>query len=395
MTHGAAVRPRAPSLLIVATVENFLRDFLLPYARHYRAQGWRVDALAGSDETHSECAPAFDHMWDMDDWGRSPRPAALRAQLRRVREVVGSGRYDIVHMHTPIAAFVTRLALRDNGGPEGATLIYTVHGFHFLPNKVTPAGVAYLAAEKLASRWTDELITINEADRRAAERYRLIKPGHLHPMPGIGIDIAGYRADELTAADVASARGTLGLAADAHLFLMIAEFTTNKRHADAVLALAQLGRGDVHLAIAGRDGPALEPTRRLVAERGLSEQVHILGFRSDVPALIRASVATILVSAREGLPRSVMESLALGVPVIGTAIRGITDLLADGGGRLVEIGDVAGIAAAMRWMLDHPDGARAEGARGSASVAKYDLTHVIALHDRLYETCLRTRANPR
>jgi len=151
----------------------------------------------------------------------------------------------------------------------------------------------------------------------------------------------------------------------------------------------------VHLAIAGREGPALEPTRRLVAERGLSEQVHILGFRPDVPALIRGSVATILVSEREGLPRSVMESLALGVPVIGTAIRGITDLLADGGGRLVEVGDVAGIAGAMRWMLDHPDRARADGDRGSASVAKYDLTHVIALHDDLYETCLRTRANPR
>jgi glycosyltransferase involved in cell wall biosynthesis len=312
-----------------------------------------------------------------------------------VREVVSSGDYAIVHVHTPIAAFVTRLGLRHRTRHHRPSVIYTVHGFHFSPDRMTPAGIAYLAAEKLAGRWTDELIVVNDADRRAAQRYRLISPEHVHPMPGIGMDVAHYRAGRVTEAEIRSARASLGLDGDAQLFLLIAEFTANKRHADAVLALEQLGRRDVHLAIAGREGPALAPTRQLVSERGLDDQVHILGFRDDIPALIRASVATVLVSEREGLPRSVMESLALGVPVIGSAIRGITDLLAEGGGRLVKVGDVGAIAAAMRWMLDHRDEACEAGERGRDSVTKYDFAHVIALHDALYDICLMDRAVPR
>ena len=370
----------------MATVENFLRDFLLPFARHYRALGWRVDALAATDETHRECAPAFDSMWDID-WTRDATGLSrLPTQLRSVRELVARGSYDIVHVHTPIAALVTRLALRRRDPIGGPKVIYTAHGFHFSADRTTPGTAAFLAAEKLLGRWTDELVVINHADRLAAERWRLVPRDHLHLMPGIGLDIDRYRAEGVASADVEKVRSELGLAPPDRLLLMVAEFTPNKRHRDAILALRRLGRADVHLAIAGRDGPALPATRRLVAEHGLQKQVHILGFRDDIPALVRASVATVLVSGREGLPRSVMESLSLGTPVIGTNIRGVSDLLADGSGVLVKVGDVEGIARAMGWVLDHPEWAQRSGEQGSSMVAPYNLDHVIALHDALYAT---------
>jgi glycosyltransferase involved in cell wall biosynthesis len=379
-----------PGLLIVATVDNFLRDFLLPFARHYRALGWRVDALAARDETYGECAAVFDRVWEID-WTRDPRRlSGLPRWLRRVRGVVGRGHYDIVHVHTPIAALVTRLALRGRDPLVGPKLIYTAHGFHFSGDRMTPGAAAFLVAEKLASRWTDDLVVINRADEIAAERWRLVSADHLHLMPGIGLEVDRYRAGQLAPADVTRARMELGLSADDALFLMIAEFTPNKRHADAILALQRLGRSNVHLAIAGREGPALPAARRLVSECDLDEQVHILGFRDDIPALVRASVATVLVSGREGLPRSVMESLSLGTPVIGTEIRGVSDLLSDGGGLLVKVGDADGIARAMAWMLDHPEQARICGERGSSSVAKYDLRHIIALHDDLYANTLHS-----
>ncbi len=388
MTLQTNKTPGQPSLLIVATVDNFLRDFLLPFARHYRALGWRVDALAARDETHGECAAAFDHMWDIA-WTRDPtRLSGLPKQLRTVREIVARGRYDIVHLHTPIAALVTRLALRRRDPLNGPKLIYTAHGFHFSADRTTPYAAAFLVAEKLAGRWTDELVVINRADQLAAERWRLVSADHLHLMPGIGIDIGRYRADKVTPADIATIRNGLGLSPLDELFLMIAEFTANKRHADAILALQQLRRSDVHLAIAGREGPTLLATRRLVTERGLDRQVHILGFRDDIPALIKASVATVLVSAREGLPRSVMESLSLATPVIGTDIRGVSDLLSDNGGLLVKVGDVNAIAHAMAWILNHPQQAKTHGNRGSTTLASYDLRHIIALHDDLYANTL-------
>ena len=70
----------------------------------------------------------------------------------------------------------------------------------------------------------------------------------------------------------------------------------------------------------------MEETRKLARALGVADRVHFLGHRPDIPALVRASVAVLLPSEREGLPRSVMEALSLGVPVVGTRIRGIVRL---------------------------------------------------------------------
>jgi glycosyltransferase involved in cell wall biosynthesis len=124
--------------------------------------------------------------------------------------------------------------------------------------------------------------------------------------------------------------------------------------------------------------------KRLAARLGIGDRVHFLGERRDIAALIRASVATVLPSRREGLPRSVMESLSLGVPVIGSDIRGTRDLLADGCGLLVRIGDIEGFAGAMNWVLEHPDEARAMGRRGLAEMEKYDVSCIVRLHEAVY-----------
>lgn len=388
MSGGQGPAPTARGLLIVATVDNMIRDFLLPFARHYRSLGWRVDALAARDDTYDECAADFDHVWDID-WSRSLGGLrGGRTQLRRVRSVVADGRYDIVHVHTPIAALITRFALRRRIGARRPCVIYTAHGFHFSLDRLTAISAAFLAAEKIAGRWTNELVVINRADHAAATRWGIVEPPHLHLMPGIGLDTERFRQEDVARADITAVRTELGLGLDAPLFLMIAEFTANKRHDDAIRALARLRRPDAHLAIAGRAGPALAATRRLIEELDLTERVHIIGFRHDIKTLLRASVATVLVSAREGLPLSVMESLAVGTPVIGTNIRGVEDLLADGGGVLVDVGDVPAIARAMAWMIDHPAEARACGEFGRRQIAKYDIRHIIALHDALYASCV-------
>lgn len=400
----------APRLLLVATVYNMLRDFLLPYADHYRGRGWVVDALARRDETFEECAPRFDRALEIG-WSRHPRELRdLPTQVRAVRGIVERGRYDIVHVHTPIAGFLTRFALRGPRARGGPAVIYTAHGFHYQPEPGSTAArpgstidrwiqaegsrarnAAYLSAERLAARWTDHLVVINRDDERAALRHRLLPRERVHYTPGIGIDVGAYAAEAVGAGEVRRARDGLGLREGDSLFLMIAEFTLNKRHADVLRALALLGRPDAHLAIAGRDGPALAPTLALVERLGLRDRVHVLGFRDDIPALIRASAASVLVSAREGLPRSVMESLCLGTPVIGTRIRGIADLLEGGGGRLVGVGDVGAIRDGLAWAIERPDEARAAGEAGRRRMGDYDLRRVIALHDRLYGRALAGR----
>lgn len=379
---------RPPRLLVVTTVYNMIRDFLLPFAMHYRGRGWRVDALAQPDETFVECIPVFDRAWKIG-WSRHPADLRdLSGQLRELRTIVEREGYDLVHVHTPIAGLVTRFALRRLRARGAPRVIYTAHGFHFHPSGSRAFNTAYVAAEKAAGRWTDALVVINAADEAAARRHRLVPADRLVRMPGIGIDTERFDPGRVPAQDIARVRDELGLDNADHLVLMIAEFTANKRHADAVLALARLNLPEVHLAIAGRNGPALTPIRKLIASLGLEDRVHILGFRPDLPALVRASTTTLLLSAREGLPRSVLESLCLGTPVIGTRIRGVTDLLGDDCGQLIAVGDVDSAAAAIRRYVEHPDEARAAGERGRRAVGAYDLRRVLAMHDDLYARML-------
>ena len=383
-------RPRR--LLIVATVYNMIRDFLLPYANHYREKGWQVDALAQRDDTYQTCRPAFDHAWTID-WSRNPLQMRNPLEhIRAVREIAARERYDIVHLHTPIAGFVGRAALRRTRSAEGTIIIYTAHGFHFHPNGRRVASAPFFLAEKAAARWTDYLVVINDDDEHAALRHSLVPPDRLVHMPGIGVDAARFQSGGVPAESVTRVREELGLGPRDQLVLTVAEFTLNKRHEDVVRAFARVTDNRAQLALAGRDGPALEATRHLVADLALGDRVHFLGFRDDISALVRASTATVLLSAREGLPLSVVESLSLATPVVGTRIRGTSDLLREGGGLLVEVGDVEAAAKAIQTLLEQPETARAMGEQGRRTVARYDIRHVIELHDLLYERALEENA---
>lgn len=380
-------------MLVVTTVGSMLREFLLPFARHFRSQGWRVDALARADGAFYECADAFDHMWAAS-WTRNPLDLrGFHRNVRQVREIVAREEYNIVHVHTPVAAFITRYALRGMRAEGKLALIYTAHGFHFHNGGKPLENALYLAVEKLAGYWTDYLVVINREDEATARRFRIVPPERLRYMPGIGFDAREYDALAVADTDVLHVRSELGLSETETLFLMVAEFIPRKRHDDAIRALALLGRADVHLALAGV-GPTMARIRRLAATLGISERVHLLGFRRDIPALVRASAATLLVSTREGLPRSSMESLYLETPVIGSDIRGIRDLLTGDYGRLVPVGDIPAIAEAMAWILDHPIEANAMGMRGHERMGDYALQKIIPLHEDLYSEAVTVVDEP-
>jgi glycosyltransferase involved in cell wall biosynthesis len=370
-------------LLMVTTVPVVLTNFLLPFAHHFRDLGWQVDAMSCGFASDDLCHQAFDRLWEVQ-WSRNPLdPRNLLGTPGKIREIILREQYDVIHVHTPVAAFVTRYALKDVRKGIGAKVIYTAHGFHFRPGANPVKNLAFLALEKLASDWTDYLITINREDEAAVQRHQLVSSGNSLYMPGIGVDLDYYNAQTISDSAVAAIRREIGISAETPLLLSVAEFTPRKRHQDTIAAIAKLDRAKVHLAIAG-NGPLMEQMQQLARDLGIASRIHFLGRRNDIPALMKASLINILVSAQEGLPRSVMESLALELPTIGTKIRGTQDLLAGGYGLLVDVGDVAGLTAAIGWILDHPEDASVMAKRGREHLSTYNLQRIIKLHEELY-----------
>lgn len=374
-------------MLIVSTIHRTLQGFLLPYAQHFRAKGWLVDGLA-KDATRSEaCSKAFDHCFEAD-WSRNPlRPEGLLRMPAVLRERVESGKYDLVHVHTPVAAFITRLALRQLRSQGRTKVVYTAHGFHFHDGRGALGNAAFAALERFAGRWTDRLVVINRSDEREAIRRRIVGRDRLRYMPGIGLNLETYSPLAVKPEEVRHVRQELGLADGQPLFLMVAGFDPGKRHRDLLTAFAALESTEVHLAFAGQ-GPLMDDLKRWCQQHGLGERVHFLGSRQDIPALVRASLATILPSEREGLPRSVMESMALGVPVIGTTARGVRDLLEECGGLKVPVGDPAALKDAMNRLLADPGLARKIGEESRTRMAPFDISRLLEMHEELYAELL-------
>lgn len=375
-------------LLIVTTISGTLRSFLLPFARYFRERGWQVDGMAQGVSACADCLQAFDRVWEIE-WSRNPLDLKnLSVAPQKIREIVDREQYDLIHVHTPVAAFVTRYALKDVRAQGKCKVIYTAHGFHFHPGGNGVKNTLFLTLEKLAANWTDYLVTINHVDRAAAIDRQLMPPAAIRYMPGIGIDTDYYHPDHITELEVEKVRQELGLSADLPMLLCIAYFDPGKRHRDILKALAKLNRPDFCMAFAGK-GPLFEELRQLASELRVADRVRFLGERNDIRVLIRAARATILVSEREGLSRSVLESLSLEVPVIGTKIRGIEESISDGCGLKVEVGDSQGIASAIAWVLDHPQETQAMGKRGREKmVANYELRQIISLHEDLYREAM-------
>ena len=374
-----------PKLLIVANVPSMLREFLLPFADHFSAKGWRVDALVSDAASCEECKAHFGAVYDVE-WSRNPlEPKNFTKAPKTIRELVQRERYDLVHVHSPVAAFVTRFALRNM--EKRPKVIYTAHGFHFHKGGHPVKNRIFLGLEKMAAPWTDYLVVMNREDERAAKTHKLIAPERLMYMPGIGVDTEKYSPKGVSEEAVTELRKELKLSPDEKLILMIAEFNPGKRHRDALQAFKKLERTDVVMAFAGL-GPLEEEIEALAKELGLEDRTRFLGYRRDIPVLLLASHALLLPSEREGLPRSIMEAFCLGTPVISTNIRGVEDLLADDAGIMTGVGDVDGIADAMKYMLEHPDEAKQMGLNGQERMKDFDLNEVKRLHEELYQDAL-------
>ncbi len=345
--------------------------------------------MACGVSANPECVQGFDRVWDVQ-WSRNPLdPRNLWSAPPVIREIVTKERYDLVHVHTPVAAFVTRYALKDLRKQLNVKVIYTAHGFHFFAGGNPVKNAAFTNLEKYAGKWTDYLVTINHEDKQAALDYQLLAADRCHYMPGIGVDLAYYNRHAVPESAIAQVRQELGLGNGDRLLLSVAEFTARKHHVDAIAAFAKLARTDVHLAFAGT-GPLMDKMKQLAVTLGVANRVHFLGNRKDIPVLMSAASANMLVSAQEGLPRCVLESLALSTPTIGTKIRGTQDLLEGGCGRLVDVGDVEALANAMAWVLDRPEEATNMTKLGSERISLYDLDSIVQLHEQLYAKALNS-----
>jgi glycosyltransferase involved in cell wall biosynthesis len=329
----------------VCAVDFTLYHFLLPLMRALRAAGHEVvGACARGSLTGRIEAEGF-RVIDVPI-RRSANPLALWRSYSALRHILGAEEFDMVHVHTPVAALAGRFAAWRAGVPR---IVYTAHGFYFHEHMPAAKRGLHIGLEWLAGRTTDLLFTQAEEDAATARRLGLAR-GPIQAI-GNGSDPARFRPafpGETTRGDI---RAALGTPSDRPVILMVGRLVAEKGYPELIAAMhavdAELWIVGERLASDHADGIAASLS---AAERDpvLKARIRLLGYRADVPDLMRAADIFTLPSHREGMPRSIIEAMLSGLPVVATDIRGSREEVVDGKtGLLVPLGLVDALSAAL------------------------------------------------
>jgi glycosyltransferase involved in cell wall biosynthesis len=296
----------------------------------------------------------------------------LVVYLRRVRP-------DLVHTHCSVPGLIGRIAARLAGVP---VVFHTVHGFAFHDGGEGLSQRLAIWAERTAGLLTDLLLSQNRSDIALAAQHRIVPPARIQFI-GNGIDLGRFPV-----------RVTPRVAGARTIITCVARMEGVKNHAmlfEAARMLHERGEAfELWLVGGGERRAAYEA---LCARWGLADVVRFLGYREDIPELLSRSDIGVLTSLKEGIPRAALESMAAGLPVVATRVTGTREVVRDGEtGALVDVDDVAGLAAALASLIHNPSLRERWGARGRQVVAAaFDEADIVRNLAHAYHTQLQHR----
>ena len=274
---------------------------------------------------------------------------------------------DVIHCNTPIGGVLGRICGRKAKVSE---IIYTAHGFHFYKGAPLFNRTILKWAEMYLARYTDVIITMNSEDYNAAKKFSLHKCGNVYRVPGVGINTNDYKRNFI---NVIEERKNIGLTEKDIIVISIGDLIKRKNYEISIKAIAKLADERLHLLICGV-GPEVDNLKKLSAKLNIEKQIHFLGFRKDIKVLLKISDIFLLTSYQEGLPRSLMEAMASGLPCIVSKVRGNVDLIVDGeGGFLVNPNNSKEISNIINLLINNIKLRKKMGENNLETVKKFDI----------------------
>lgn len=308
------------------------------------------------------------------------RPGIDFAAMRRLARFWQRENVKLVHAHQYTPFFY---AMAARGLKSGPPVLFTEHG-RFHPDYRRWKRVAF---NRLLLRKGDRVVAVGQSVKEALVRYEGLGPERVEVIYN-GVDPAAFTLAEN---DRDRVRAELGVAGDDFVLLQVARLDALKDHATAVRTLERVVRKypDVRLVLVG-DGPQRGAIEREIASRGVAPWVRLLGQRHDLPQLYRAADAFFLTSVSEGIPVTVLEAMAAGLPVIATGVGGLPEIVApEETGLLAAAGDDAALAAHVGRLARDPGAARRLGEAGRKRLeAGFTQSRMHAAYARRYEEML-------
>lgn len=347
----------------LTAVDFTLRKFLLPLIDAMNAAGWEVTAVCSDGPYIAGLQSSGYRVCTLP----IARSLNLLAHVRSIIALVRHFRaeqYDVLHAHTPVAALIGRLAARVAGIP---LIVYTAHGFYFHDEMPAWKRRIFILLEQLGGRYTDFLFTQSEEDAVAAVHHEIM-PAEKLLVIGNGVDAARFDPVRISGDGV---RREAGIPLTAPVVGIIGRLVREKGYVEFLEAAERVGErfSSAHFIVIGErlpsDHNATIDEHIARAAKRLGPRLVMTGMRDDVERWLAAMDVFCLPSYREGMPRTIIEAMMMGKPVVATNIRGAREEVVNGvTGVLVPTRNVDALVAALSALLEDPAAGARMGAAG-------------------------------
>ena len=376
-------------VLHVCAVAFGLETLLLPQIDFLRGRGLTVEA-ACSPDPRVEKLRARGYTIHEIQIDRRIAPVPNSKSVLELGKLMRTERYDLVHTHAPVASVLGRVAAKLAGVER---IVYTAHGFYFHDDMPRQKYALYHGVEKSVAQITDRILVQSQEDFDTAVNTGLGSAKKIRYL-GNGVDLGRFDRTALSEERRRNLRRDLRIP-EGHgpLLGITGRITAEKGFGELIEAMSFL-REDfpgAHLIVIGgqlsteRDA-FQDRLVDFIGEQGLDSHVTFAGFRDDVQDLLGLLDVFVLPSYREGLPRSVLEAMAMELPVVATRVRGCREAVVDRvTGLLVPARDSSALKKAIAQILSSHELAQRLGKAGRERVVTtFDEQFVFARLENYY-----------
>lgn len=302
---------------------------------------------------------------------RSVGPLKGMQAIVEIRRLLKELRPDLVSTHSTTAGLIGRIAAWSLGIP----VLFTAHGWGFTDGRPLAQRLAFWLAERAAAPFSARIITVCESDLEAGRRTHVARRDRLVAIPNAMPDIS----DSLRANPERSPPR----------IIMVARLSWWKDHQTLLRALAGLVELEWTLELVG-DGPTRPEVQALTASLGLAQRVYFQGFKAEVASHLAEAQLFVLASKWEGFPRSILEAMRAGLPVVASDVGGVRESVRDGEtGFVVRGGDAEELRDRLRRLITSPELRLQMGRSGRALYEeRYSIERLVAQTTALYSAVL-------
>lgn len=343
-----------------------MRQFILPLALALARDGYDVHCACGRGPHWEELKASGLPIHELPI-ARSGNPIRAAFGLLRTVHLLRRLRPHVLHVHTPVASMIGRLAGTIAGVP---VIVYTAHGFYFHEHMPPGKRLLHVILERFFGLFNDYLFCVSGEDARDAVALRIARQDRVFQV-GNGVDQDRFHP-KLREDEGLVVRRELGIPPECSVVAIMGRLVREKGYREFFTAAAALA-GKHPLArflvigdtVSSEHDDAKAEIVAMAQHPELQGRVVFAGMRSDVPRVLAAADIFALPSYREGLPVSILEAMMMELPVVATHIRGCREEVVDGEtGFLVPRADAEALEGALDWLLTHPSEAVSMGRRG-------------------------------